>query len=140
MKKFAMVLGVSLLSFSSMSQASDGFDGCYQLYMPQTMLPVICLQGTTEEGIAGSGVRLAIFGTNTNKVVHCSRSSGSGMTYKVFTYMLKGKEELRLTVQKEKAGHKEGEAKLGKTTTKFIEIDDSNTERLLDIVNNSCRN
>jgi hypothetical protein len=136
-------LGFVALTIASGSMASEtrlGFDGCYQLYKSQSMYPVICLQGTAEEGIAGAGVRLAIFGTNTNKVIKCATSSGSAMDFTSFTFMMNGKEELHMTVRQEQEGRKQGEVKLGKTVLDFSEVDDQNTDRLLDIANKSCQN
>lgn len=140
MKKIAMILGASVLSFASMSKASGlDFDGCYQLYVPGAMYPAFCLQGTTEEGINGSNVRLAIFGTNTSRVIKCARSSASNVTANSFTYFINSREELRLTVKEVKSGRRIGDAKLGNTTLKFMELDSSTMQRLTGIANDTCQ-
>lgn len=129
-----MIKVFSILAFTlsvSSAYAGIGFDGCYQLYKPSSMYPAFCLEGTAEEGISGAGVRLVIFGTNTDKVVHCSKSSGAGMTFDSFTYELNGKKELILENVTSTDGHKEGDAVFGRTRLKFIEVDRATSDRLM---------
>jgi len=124
---------------SAAPQAAIEFDGCYQLYMPGAMYPAFCLQGTSEEGIGGSGARLAIFGTNPARVIQCSKSSGSDGTLNSYSYLLNGNKELSLENVKLVNGKKEGDAVLGNNRLKFLEIDADNAARLMKIAN-SARN
>ena len=64
--------------FSIVAHADLGQDGCYQLYKTQRLFGVICLSGTTENGSAGSGVRVAFVGENARGVVWCSQTTSSG--------------------------------------------------------------
>ena len=132
---------IAPLAFASVAHADPGFDGCFQLYVPGAMYPAFCLQGTTEEGIGGSGARLAIFATNTDRLVYCSKSTASAMTADSYLFELNGKKEMILENVKDVSGRKEGDAIFGSTRLKFMEIDAGNTLRLLGIANkrNDCQ-
>ena len=137
MKK-AMFLAMFLFSSVALGQSRLGFDGCYQLYMPSTMYPAFCLQGTAEEGIGGSGVRLVIFRTNTDRIAKCALSSGSGMTRESFTFEMDGRVELELKNVRTISGRNEGDAIFGRTALKFMEINDRDTNRLFQVANDGC--
>lgn len=116
-----MVLG----AMTSSSYASHDLDGCYQLYLPDTLFPVFCLQGTIEEGIGGAGVRLGVFKTNTSMLAGCSRSTKFGVEESgSYFYEVNDKKEMILSNVVEERGRLEGEATFGKTTLKFIQIKD----------------
>ena len=129
---------IALLAFASVAHADPGFDGCFQLYVPGAMYPAFCLQGTAEEGIGGSGARLAMFATNTDRLVYCSKSTLAKATVDSYTFELNGKNEMTLENVKDVSGRKEGDAIFGSTRLKFMEIDAGNTIRLLGIANKSA--
>lgn len=68
MKTFVFLI----LSLTAGSRAWAGWDGCYQLVNTGVMYPALCFQGTEEEGINGSNVRLFVFRTNTNTLDTCA--------------------------------------------------------------------
>jgi hypothetical protein len=82
MKKLALFA----MSLVSISQARAGWDGCYQLVTRGVMYPAICFQGTEEEGIDGTGVRLFVFRTNTNTLDVCALGQVTRMTETEFTF------------------------------------------------------
>src|SRR4051812_33619772 len=131
MKKVLFVLGLTLAGFAPSAHAGLGFDGCYQLYLPNTMFPALCLEGTAEEGINGAGVRLVIFRTNTDRVAHCSKSSASGMSANSFEYFLNGKKEFSFDNVTTKDGLKQGDATFGGTHLKFVQLYDAHFTRLM---------
>jgi len=140
MKKLYSLLVLTFVFAATSAQTAPrlGFDGCYQLYLPGTMYPAFCLQGTAEEGINGSGVRLAIFGTNTDRLVQCLVSTSSGMTDTSFVFERNGKAEMTLQNVQTKNGRKEGDAIIGRTNLKFMEINSRDTDRLMNIANSSA--
>ncbi len=46
-------------------------DGCYQMYKPSTVYPVLCVSGSAEEGIGGSNARVGLIGPNSTEVAWC---------------------------------------------------------------------
>lgn len=131
MKTVAKVIYTLVFVSVFPAYAALDFDGCFQLYQPNVMYPVFCLEGTTEEGVGGSGTRLVIFGTNTDRVVHCSKSSGTTMTAQTFEYLLNGQKELSLVGVSQNEGRLSGEAIFGRTVLKFIELDAETSQSLL---------
>ncbi len=118
-------------SVVSAGHADLGFDGCFQLYQTSAMFPIFCLEGTAEEGIGGSGVRLVIFETNSDQVSHCSRSSGSAMTSSHFEFELNAMKEFSLDVLKTQNGRKSGSAVFGHTQLSFAQIDKLTSDQLM---------
>lgn len=93
----AAALGV-LSSFAFVSQANaTRWDGCYQLLDTGVMYPAICFQGTTEEGINGSNVRLFVFKTNTNILDVCAIGQVTKMTARELTFEKDGVKEVVLS-------------------------------------------
>ena len=128
---------IRLLSFvafafavSAPANAAFDFDGCFQLYRPNVMYPAFCLDGTNEEGINGAGARLVVFGTNTDRIIACGKSSELRGGADSFEFVQKGKAELILKNVKQER-FLEGDAVLGKTELKFLKIDAQTTQRLL---------
>ena len=117
--------------FAAISQAAINYDGCYQLYMPGSMYPAFCLDGTQEEGINGAGVRLVIFDTNTDLISACAVSSSLGGSVNSLEFILGNKTELILSEVEVVKSRLEGIATFGKTNLKFIQIDVSKSRRLL---------
>ncbi len=117
--------------FAATSQAAINYDGCYQLYMPSTMYPVFCLDGTNEEGINGAGVRLVIFHTNTNMISACAISSSLGGSANSLEFMLGSRKEMILSEVKLVNSRVEGFATFGKTKLNFMKLDQSTSQRLL---------
>ena len=118
---------------------SMGFDGCYVLFEQGSLFPAFCLQGTTEEGINGSGVRLAIFETNTTEVIKCAKSSSLSMSDNTLSYEIDGKVALELTDVKLKDDLKVGKAKLGRTQLKFSELSAEKSKNLIRSANRTCK-
>ncbi|MDA9951760.1 hypothetical protein N9D31_04190 [Oligoflexaceae bacterium] len=51
----------TVLSLSTSASAME--DGCYALYQPQSPNGALCIAGSSEEGIAGSGIRVMFVDT-----------------------------------------------------------------------------
>lgn len=128
---FCSLLMCCLLPAASF--ASNNYDGCYQLYMPGSMYPSFCLEGTLEEGISGSGVRLVIFDTNTVLISACAVSSSLEGSGNSLEFILGNKKELIMSDVKLIQSRLEGTATFGKTSLKFIQISESESKRLLSI-------
>lgn len=120
----------------------ETWDGCYQLYVPGAMYPAFCLDGTNEEGINGSGVRLVVFGTNTDRVIACAKSTTINLVDNSFQYIIGNQVELTLTPSVESKDEskpnaqsngesKLGTAVLGKTTLKYARLQSDTAQRLL---------
>lgn len=121
----------SLIGFSS-AQASFQFDGCYQMYLPNVMYPAFCLIGTSEEGIGGSGARLVIFSTNSDQILACGKSTSLDFSSNSLKFIQNGTAELILRNLKTENLRLEGDATLGKTNLKFIQISPSESQHLMD--------
>ncbi|MCM2323455.1 MAG: hypothetical protein NDJ90_09360 [Oligoflexia bacterium] len=136
-----MIVSAFLFSVVTMSGSLAGtrlgYDGCYQIYMPGVMYPAFCLEGTAEEGIGGAGVRLAIFKTNTSRLASCLISTASGMGEDSFVFERDGKKELSLENVRVENNRREGDVIVGRYNLKFMEINDRDTDRLLNIANSS---
>lgn len=116
---------------------SVAFDGCYQLYKPGSLYPAFCLHGTTEEGINGSGVRLAIF--DARELIKCGKSSASAMSSNSFTYKVQGRVELELKNVTVENNKRVGDAIIESTQLKFMEINAFETKILTGIADKSCQ-
>jgi hypothetical protein len=130
---------IRLLSLLAIAFAASGpqtahaafdFDGCFQLYRPNVMYPAFCLDGTKEEGINGAGARLVIFGTNTDRIIACGKSSALGGGADSLEFIQNGKKELILKNVKLENGRLVGDAVLGKTELNFIQVKEE-SKRLL---------
>jgi hypothetical protein len=130
MKKYLLVLLASF-SFAAVSNAESNYDGCYQLYLPGSMYPSFCLDGSQEVGINGSGVRLVIFDTNTDSISACALSSSVGGSENSFEFLLGNQKEFILSDVKLVQSRFEGTATFGKTNLNFIKLSDSVSKRLL---------
>ena len=149
MKKIALVVVVAAFSAcrtgvnNSASDVKDanhlGFDGCYQLYEEGAAYPAICLQGTEEEGINGSGVLLAII--ESDQVIKCTKSSASSMTRDSFAYEINGRVQLELKNVELKNRKKVGDAIFGASQLKFTELNKSDSDHFIRIANRdpSCK-
>lgn len=129
MKVLFTVLALCL--FTAISQAAVNYDGCYQLYLPGSMYPSFCLDGTQEEGISGSGTRLVIFDTNSDAISACAVSSSLFMSTNSLEFILGKTKELILSDVELLQSRLEGTATFGKTILKFIQINESLSKRLL---------
>ncbi|MCX6123732.1 MAG: hypothetical protein NTV34_03125 [Proteobacteria bacterium] len=58
-------------------------DGCYALSVPGSSSGVICVGGLSDEGIGGSGVRVA-YGTQTSSTEWCGKSTSAGFKEQQF--------------------------------------------------------
>lgn len=130
------LLTYTLLTFSAINTANAqvgyNFDGCYQMYLPNVMYPAFCLDGTSEEGIGGSGARLVIFSTNSDQILACSKSSSLDFSDYSLKFIQNGTAELILKNLKSKNHRLEGDAVLGKTNLKFIQISPSESQHLME--------
>lgn len=130
MKKFLLSLALMAAPFSA-AQAAFNFDGCFQLVTRGAMYPAFCLSGTNEEGINGAGVRLVIFGTNTDRVIACGLSSSLGGSEDSLEYIQNDVKELVLSEVKESGGRLQGKATLGRTVLDFFQINQDDSSRLM---------
>jgi hypothetical protein len=78
MKKSNLFVSALALLSSVGAFAANGGDGCFQMYRPNELFPAICVSGTLEEGINGSGVRVALV-DNVGQVVWCGHTTSSVM-------------------------------------------------------------
>lgn len=124
----ALVLTLGLFAAGESKAQDLGFDGCYALFVPGGDRGAICLSGTAEEGINGSGVRLSVF--DSGEMTQCFRSTASGMTRDSFTFILKGKDLLTFRNIVRKNGKLRGEAVVGKELVNFAQLDPSTTRYL----------
>lgn len=100
------------------------WDACYQLYMPNSMYPSLCLSGTMEEGIGGAGVRLAIFHVNAMDIIEaCAVSSALAGSPDSLEFIVNGRKEVILKNVKKVGNRLEGDAVFGKKALKFISLD-----------------
>ncbi len=124
MKKFSGVimknLFMCLTVFSasvSFANGNSGFDGCYMLTNGETPSGMICISGTTEEGIGGSNARLVVMDVATPK--SCVKSTSLKMTATRLEFLVGDQPQLILS--NPKPGD-EG------TTTYDVQITDVNGE------------
>ena len=131
---------LSATSFQASAKSISNFDGCYQLYMPSTMYPVVCVQGTTEEGINGSEARVTLFHVNSSEVETCFKTTASGVngTANSYFFEVKGVKEMIFSKVEIKDGRKIGDVTFGKTTLKFMERLPEHTVRFIKIANTKC--
>jgi hypothetical protein len=135
-----IVLALATLHFqSAFAETSPGFDGCYQLAVTGALYPKFCLQGTMEEGVGGSGARIAIFHTNTEDLIYCAKSTASSLDASGFTFEVNGVKELVLANTSSSNGMREGDATFGHSTFKFFEFDSETTARMMKIMNSDSR-
>lgn len=130
MRRIFAALTLSCL-FATTSQAAVNYDGCYQLYMPGSMYPSFCLDGTQEEGIGGAGARLVIFDTNSDSISACAVSSSLGGPVNTLEFILGDRKELTMSDVKLVQSRLEGTATFGKTSLRFIQINTALSIRLL---------
>ena len=141
-KVFAVSQVIGLLmavSFASQAKAdANNYDGCYQIYMPGAAYNVICVQGTAEEGIAGSGARLAVLDAFGKAVDRCMKSSGIKITADSFVFESKGVAEFVMKNVKIADGLKEGDLISGKDQVLFRQISNKTSERFMKLANDKC--
>ncbi|GEM_PF-4533504 len=126
---FAKIIFFALIAVKSYGAVD--WDGCYQLYMPGSMFPAVCLEGTKEEGINGAGVRLVIFGTNTDRIAACGVSSSLGGSANSLEFIVGSTKQMVLSNVRSVGLGLEGDANFGKTNLKFMKIDSKTATRLL---------
>ncbi len=131
MNKAVFTMLLSFFFFAPISHAAFNFDGCYQLYKPSVMFPAFCLDGTTEEGINGAGVRLVIFQTNTDIISAWAVSTALGGLDNSLEFILDSNRVLVLSQVKMIGSRLEGTATFGKTDLRFLQLDHSTSQRLL---------
>jgi hypothetical protein len=136
--KNLLIIALALAAFPAASHAA-GYDGCYQLVVPGAMYPKFCLQGTTEEGLNGANVRLAIFRTNTEILLHCARSSASAGNETGFTFEVNGVKEMILSNVTSSNGVRTGDATFGSTKLNFVQFGAETALRLMKIANSDPR-
>ncbi len=139
MKNLIPALTFAILAlFPAPAEAALSFDGCYQMYLPSTMYPAFCLDGTAEEGINGSGARLVIFGTNSSNVAHCSVSTSSVLWVNSYAFEIDGVTELKLeNAYADYRGRVSGDVVTGRTRLKFMQLDGTTAQRLMGIARSS---
>lgn len=138
MKTLSIISATLFLSAAAPALAGPGFDGCYQLVIPQQTYPVFCLEGTTEEGINGAGVRLAIFGNGSENVRFCTKSVSAAMTAQSFSLVSDNKTQLSLENVVTIEGLKKGDAVIGAYHLRFEELNAERMARSLALMNASA--
>lgn len=116
---------------------AESFDGCYQLLDTGVMYPAICLSGTNEEGIGGSGARMAIFHTNTDELSACLHSTGLQISDEEFVFEIDGRRELVLNNFTRTQKTLSGGAKVGSTQMQFVKLNDA-TQLIESARDNNC--
>lgn len=130
MKKIVFII---LVLSAQLSQAMYS-DGCFHLYANSASYPVICLTGTTEEGIGGMGAKLTVFQTNTDSILTCKKASQLAYSSQKeqLTVMINNQPQLILNFSsKSPYGLRQGSAILNKTQLSFLELDLKTTQRFL---------
>ena len=74
LQKFIFSFATMVIVSTAYAQASIT-DGCYQTFRPGSMNVVICVSGSAEEGLGGSGAQIAIVGPNGGDVLFCQKTS-----------------------------------------------------------------
>lgn len=121
------------LFLSSLSFAT-GFDGCFQMYQVGAAFPVVCIDGSAEEGIGGASARLFFFETNTDVPFHCAITSRLTLNSlgNAIALDVDGKREMTMAVTgKNSQKLRQGDVKVGKTSLKFTELNPTHTQRFL---------
>lgn len=132
MKAFLFAL-LSLASAAPAFSAPMGnLDGCYELYNRNSDYAIACLSGTNEEGIGGSGARLAVLDFDTFDVLSCASSQSIKITEKTFTFVAQDSDLLVLKNLVSRFGTIQGEAVLAGKELKFTKrYEESLSSRML---------
>lgn len=117
-------------------------DGCFQMYLPSVMYPVICVDGSNEEGIGGAQARVSLVGPNSLKVNYCDHTSsirytGDRDTKKVTFNFAEPHDRTAIYMEgvvDPKSGREEGTIRIGKTTLNYLRLLPADTKRVLDAV------
>lgn len=133
-----VVASLILLAVPSFSFAINA-DGCFQMYLPSVMYPVICVSGSNEEGIGGRGARVALVGPNSLLVRSCSLTSSirfeGDVTKNKVTYFFDNGESIRFDgAINPTTNREEGKVTIGRTTLNYMRLLPSDTQRVLDAV------
>lgn len=127
MKHFTIYFAL-LASIPSLSYALNA-DGCFQLYRPSVMYPIICVDGSNEEGIGGRGARVALVGPNSLVVRKCLltksiRFEGTPETNKT-TFFFENSETVRFNgAINPQSNNEEGTVTIGSTALNYVRLAD----------------
>lgn len=114
------------------------FEGCFQLYTTGSMAPAFCLGGVYEEGIGGGNVRMYMFGTNTDDLVVCSKSSTAGYTNDSMTFDTNEGRQLTIKdMKKDRGGVFSGTATVGRTILSVSKLSQKYQDKLYKVINAS---
>lgn len=132
---FALILFLMPLSALGFSD----YDSCYQLYAERAVYPVICLNGSFEEGVGGARVRLTVFGVSSDRVKHCMTSTSVEFDDSKFIFEVNGIKELIFeNISHTPNGLKTGDAVIGHTQLKFMELEAESVRYLQRIAIAAC--
>lgn len=123
-----------ILSLIPVSAFAVEFDGCYSLYQPGSLGPVICLEGTTEEGIGGAGARIYVFVPGTSNLSQCLTSSGLSMRGSEIVVQVRGKNALVMNLK----GSSQNTAIISGKNFSVSRVGASDTTRLLNEGYKAC--
>jgi hypothetical protein len=136
--RFTFAFATAFL-FSSFSHAINP-DGCFQMYMPSVMYPIVCVDGANEEGIGGARARVALVGPNSSQVKWCGlttriRLGNDPVNRNQTTYYFDdstGKSEIRFDGAIEPSSNLEtGTVTIGSTTLKYMRLSEKHTKLAL---------
>jgi hypothetical protein len=138
--KIAAIL-VSLTSFSSMG-LSLNLDGCFQLYRPGSLFPVVCVDGAHEEGIGGSGARVSIIGPNSLEVHSCSITASirinEDITKNKTVYVFEDGETIKFNgTVNSSTNSEEGTIKIGNSEFNYTRLSQADAQPILEAVDES---
>lgn len=117
-------------------------DGCFQMVKPSVMYPVICVDGSGEEGIGGAGARVALVGPNSLIVRWCgltSRLQMSGdVTKNQTTYFFEAaSDSIRFDGSVNENGTEVGTVTIGSSTFNYVRLTEEQTLEVLRAVYDS---
>ena len=137
MNKFSLVFGMlSILTVSSFSFALN-VDGCFQLYKPAALYPVVCIDGAYEEGVDGQGVRVAIIGPNSETVRFCGLTSrmsyeDNGNSKLALFDFENAIDNIRMNGRVSlESNQEEGSISVGKSTYQYVRVSEKDASRLM---------
>jgi hypothetical protein len=104
MKNLIFIALTTLISLPALAQEQARVgDGCYQLVQREALLTLICISGSTEEGIGGSNARIAQLDPNDGSVAQCDKTSKIETSKTAVTFWV-GDNFFKFTPSSEKKG------------------------------------
>lgn len=135
---FSLALILWVAALSSTSHAINP-DGCFQMYLPGSMYPVICVEGSAEGASSGDGIKVSTVGPNSLTVRSCSKASSMDLegelTQNKSTFWFQSGDFVRFNgALNPKTKQEEGTVSMGNSTFNYFRLQNQETEMVLDAV------